>query len=400
MDKVLLTRLAKFASVIFGCVLLLSFAERSYASVNANGQNIVTVTVKGLGLDKESALKDALRKAIEKGGKIKIYSESKTENYVLVRDTVLARASGLIRDYKILAEGQDDLGGYFIKIRANVDRKLVDATWGQVEILLRQLGRPKILVSFVERIYDVTMPADKRERVDADSMLGNKIESLLAEKGFELVDKNQLNQLKKNKLVQATLKGDTQEIQRLSQELGAQMFIVGNARGSGPQITNAYGAKLYMWETDVTLKAFWAETAQILFAKSEVGTRSGSRTPGPAGCKKAIAKAGDKLAKQCLQEILAKWSQIATGGGKVIVEVKGITFKQMLKLQKAIKKLDGVKSITRKWHKPVVKYEIITNDSAEAFAEKLADLKLDGFSLDIEDQNYNTINAVVTSNKQ
>ncbi len=379
---------------------LISFVLTGNIIANNKQEDIVTVTVKGLGIDKESALKDALRKAVEKGGKIKIYSESKTENYVLIRDTILARASGLIKDYKIISEGADDLGGYFVKIRARVDRKLVDATWGQVEILLRQLGRPKILVSFVERIYDVTLPADKRERVDADSMLGNKIESLLVEKGFELVDKNQLNQLKKNKLIQATLKGDTGAIKRLAGELGAQMFIVGNARGSGPQITNAYGAKLYMWETDVTLKAFWAETAQVLFAKSEVGTRSGSRTPGPPGCKKAIAKAGDKLAKECLQAILAKWSQVATGGGKIIVEVKNISFKQMLKLQKELKKIKGVKSITRKWHKPVVKYEIVTTDSAEIFAEKLAEMELKGFSLDIEDQNYNTINAVVTTEKQ
>jgi len=363
-------------------------------------ENIVTVTVKGLGLDKDTALKDALRKAIEKGGRIKIYSESKTENYVLIRDTILARASGLIKDYKIISEGADDLGGYFVKITARVDRKLVDATWGQVEILLDQLGRPKILVSFVERIYDVSLPANRRERIDADSMLGNKIEELLTEKGFELVDKNQLNQLKKNKLVQATLKGDTQTIKQLAGQLGAEMFIVGNARGSGPQITNAYGTKLYMWETDVTLKAFWSETAQILFAKSEVGSRSGSRTPGPPGCKKAIAKAGDKLAKQCLLAILAKWSQTATGGGKIIVEVKNISFKQMLKLQKALKKITGVKRVNRKWNKPTARYEITTTDSAETFVEKLADLTLPGFELDIEDQNFNTINATVKKTKQ
>ena len=372
-------------------------APRLFAGAD---EDVVTVTVKGIGLDKDSALKDALRKAVEKGGKIKLYSESKTENYVLVRDTILARASGLIKDYKIIAQGADDLGGYFVKITARVDRKLVDATWGQVEILLKQLGRPKILVSFVERIYDVSLPPPSRERIDADSLLGNKIEELLTEKGFELVDKNQLNQLKKNKLIQATLKNDTQTISKLANQLGAEMFIVGNARGSGPQITNAYGTKLYMWETDVTLKAFWAETAQILFAKSEVGSRSGSRTPGPPGCKKAIAKAGDKLARQCLQAILQKWSQIATSGGKVILEVKNLNFRQILKLQKAIKKIKGVKSITRRWNKPVARYEITTTDSAETFAEKLADLTLPGFTLDIEDQNFNTINATVKKTKQ
>ena len=186
-------------------VFVVCFFSISSACGAIDKGNIVTVKVKGAGTDKDSALADALRKAIEKGGHLKVYSESQTENYVLIRDTILARASGLIKDYKILRKGEDIIGGYFVEIEARVDRKMIDATWGQVEILLKQMGRPKILVTFVERIYDLMMPAPQRERVDAASLLANKIEEMLTEKGFELVDKNQLGELKKSKLIQATL---------------------------------------------------------------------------------------------------------------------------------------------------------------------------------------------------
>ncbi len=368
-----------------------------FAPADDAKEDLNTVTVKGLGTDEQSALDDGLRKAVEQGGKLKLYAESKTENYELIHDTILSQATGLIKEYKVLKKGEDDLGGYFVEIEAVIDRQVVDATWGQVEILLRQLGRPKILVSIVERIHDTTR-ADKRvEQVDADSLLGNMIEKLLVDKGFALVDKGQIEQLKQDQIRQATLDNDTAALKRLATELGAQMYIVGNARASGPQLTDAYGTTLYMWETDVTLKAFWSETAAILFAENKVGDRSGSRTQGPPGAKKAIEKSGQDLAKKCLQAILQKWSRQATSGGQVVVTVNNLAFKQMLAIQKKLEAIDGVKEVHRQWNKPVAKFEIKTTDTAEKFVEKFAELEFDDFALDIEDQKFNTITASVES---
>lgn len=374
-------------------VTLAGLMSITVARAELKKTDVVTVTVKGVGLDKESALNDALRKAVEKGGQIKLYSQSKTENYVLVKDTILAQASGLVKDPKILKEGKDPLGGYFVQIRVKVDRKIIDATWGQVELLLKQLGRPKILVSFVERIYDTTMPAPKRERIDADSLLANKIEQLLLEKGFALVDKAQIDQIKQAKLTKATLDEDLGTIRQLATDFGAQMYIVGHSRASGPQLTDAYGTTLHMWETDVTLKAYWAATAAMLFAKDRQGDRSGSRAPGPPGAKKAIAKSGTVLAEKCLVAILQKWSKVAVSGGTIVLDVRDLTFKRMLAIHKTLKKVKGVKEVRRKWSKPTATYEIITTDTAEVFVEKLAELEWEGFSLEIDDQKFNTITA-------
>ncbi len=376
-------------------VLALILASGVVTAADSDKKDSRAVTVKGHGVDEESALNDALRKAVEEGGKIKLYSESKTENYELVKDTILAQASGMIKEYKILKKGASPLGGHFVQIKAVVDRKMIDATWAQVEILLKQLGRPKILVSIVERIYDTSRPDHHVERVDADSMLASKIEQLLVEKGFALVDKGQIDANKQAKLKQATIDMDNAAMKRLAAETGAQMYIVGNCRASGPQISKAYGVKLYMWETDLTIKAYWAETAGILFAENKVGDRSGSRVQGPPGAKKAIAKSGDALARKCLKNILAKWSKLAVGGGNVVLEIKGAKFKQVLAIQKALKKIKNVKEVRRKWNKPVAKFEIITKDTAEKFVEHVAELEFKGFALDIESQKFNTIIATV-----
>jgi len=375
--------------------LSLSLMNLSLQAQNRNdGPDVVTVRVKGMGVDHDAALKDALRKAVETGGHLEVFAQSESENYVLTRDTVLAQVTGLIKDYRILSEGEYPLGGYFVEITAKIDRKIIDATWGQVQILLKQMGKPKILVNIVEKINDMALknPDDKPEHT---SLLENKIEQLLVEKGFDVVDKNQIERLKQDKLDQAGLTEDVQAMKTLAGELGAQMFIVGFARASGPQLSNAYGVQLFMWETDVTLKAFWSETGQILFNRSETGTRGGSRAPGPPGAKDAIAKAGDKMAQACLQAILEKWSRQSVGGGKVALEVKGLDFKRKLMLHDGLKQIQGVQDVTREWHKPIAKFEIGTIHSAAQFAEILADSQFENFALDIDDQKYNTIQATV-----
>ncbi len=392
-----------------GIFVLINFAGISTASAQegqkvppppdqSSRPDVVTVRVKGLGVDQKDALNDALRKAIERGGHLEVFAQSQTENYTLIHDTVLAQATGLIRDYQICREGDNPIGGYFVEIEARVDRKIIDATWGQVQILLQQMGRPKILVNFVEKINDLAL--QNGEVVETESLLANKIEQLLVEKGFEIVDSRQIENLKQNRLKEAALNQDQPMLKQLAGELGAQMYIVGVARASGPQTTDAYGVPLYMWETDVTLKAFWSETGQILFAKSDIGTRSGSRTPGPPGAKKAIEKAGEKLAYQCLQAILEKWSRQTVGGGKIVLEVKGVDFKRMLMIQDALKQIQDVRDVSREFNKPTAKFELTTPIAAEKFAEILCDIQWPDFALEIENQKFNTIYAMVVMCKQ
>ena len=52
------------------------------------------VLARELAQDKASALADALRKAVEKGGKQEIASFSKAEDFTLIRDTIYSRTEG------------------------------------------------------------------------------------------------------------------------------------------------------------------------------------------------------------------------------------------------------------------------------------------------------------------
>jgi hypothetical protein len=150
-----------------------------------------------------------------------------------------------------------------------------------------------------------------------------------------------------------------------------------------------------MWETDVTLKAYWSETGQVLFAKNEVGSPGGSRTPGAPGAKKSIEKAGEKIAQECLMAILEKWSRQTVSGGKVVLEVNGVSYRAMMAIQDGLKQLETVREVRKQFHKPIAKFEIVTPTSAEDFAELLSGMQWPDFELEIEDQHFNTIKACV-----
>ena len=115
------------------------------------GKNLVEVTVTGAGTSKEEAIHDAMRKAVERGAGTFIYSQSKTRDFVLVKDTVLARSAGFIQSHKVLSSKQQEDGTWEVKIKAIVSVKGIVDTWGAVTTLLKQMGRPKLWSSFKRR---------------------------------------------------------------------------------------------------------------------------------------------------------------------------------------------------------------------------------------------------------
>ncbi len=380
--------------------LLLTLAAIAVLAVPAtpavHAQDIVTVKVKGEGLDHDAAIKDALRKAVEQGGKNEIASRSKTKDFALEYDVVLARASGLVKDFKVLSE-KEVSGVTIVRIEAQVSKTLIDATWADVAIQLKQLGRPKIMVIFTEIIHDLDRPEHNREIIQRSSLLGTRIERKLLKLGFKLVNPGQMKEIDRKKAEAAAMDDDAAALRALASSYGAAIYIKGEARATGPQRTTAAGISLHMWETDVTIQGFWTETADAIFSNTLVGTRSGSRVAGPPGGRKALEKAGAKLADASVFDMLEAWSRGTMGGtGDVIVEVHDVAnIKQAIKIKKALAGVKGVEEVQKEGVKGTVKYTVVTTMNAETFIEHMIEFTFDGFELDFEDQKMKTITCRV-----
>jgi len=375
-----------------GCALLA-------AAPPAQADDVRTVTVKNVeGLDCDDAVKRALRQAIEQAGKVDVFSKSETENFQLMKDTVLARAVGKVTDYKVLSKQEGVGGTCVVSLEAKVSKELLDATWGEVEILLQQMGRPKIMVFFAERIFDLKTPEGRRKgMLDTDSQFQVMIEQKLADVGFELVAKEQVEAIKQTKAAEAAANDDVGVMQAIAADYGAHLFIAGKANTTGPQDKEAFGTMLHMWETDVTLRAYWTETAGLLFAAGtpEGWRRGGSRVDGRPGAKQALQNTARNMAELCVAKLLETWTRQAVGGGEIILEIHNCKFKQALTVQKQVEKIEDVQEVRREFKKPLAKLRIKAKISAEKLVELVAEMEFDDFALEIEDQRLNTITCKI-----
>ena len=359
-------------------------------------EDVAIVKVTGQGIDKDAAVKDALRNAVEKGGLTEIAGKSQVKDYALEFDVVLARSSGLVKDYKVLNERTSE-GLVTVEIEAKVSKKLIDATWAEVTLLLKQLGRPKIMVFFTEVIHDLERPEGTREVVQTDSVLGTQIERKLLKLGFKLVNAAQMKEIDRKKAEIAAAESDAGTLKSIASGYGAAIYIRGTSRASGPQKTTAAGIDLNMWETDATVQGFWTETGDAIFSNSMTGVRGGSRVAGPPGGRQALEKTGQKLADASVFDMLEAWSRGTSGGvGDIIVEVKDVaTVEQAIKIKKALEAIKGVEEVSKDGARGTVKFTVVTNLNAENFVESVVELKFEDFKLEVEDQKMKTITCKV-----
>ncbi len=382
---------------VFGSVLCVAaWVVIGLLPVETSGEDIETVRAKGQGVDEAGAVKDALRHAIEKGGKSEIASRSKTKDFALEFDIILSRSQGLVKGYKVLSVRERD-GITTVEIEAQVSKTLIDATWADVTIQLKQLGRPKIMVMFTEVIHDLDRPEGSREIVQRQSLLGVAIERKLLKLGFKLVNPSQMKEIDRKKAEAAVMDDDTAALKAIAGRYGAAIYIKGTSRASGPQRTVAAGIELNMWESDVTIQGFWTETADMIFSNTMVGTRGGSRVAGPPGGRKALEKSGKKLADASIYDLLEAWTRGTAGGvGDIIIEVNNVAnVKQAIRIKKALAKLQGVEEVGRDGVKGNVRFTVTVNMGAEEFLEHLIELTFEGFELEVEDQKMKTIVCTV-----
>ena len=212
---------------VFGSVLCVAaWVVIGLLPVETSGEDIETVRAKGQGVDEAGAVKDALRHAIEKGGQSEIASRSKTKDFALEFDIILSRSQGLVKGHKVLSVRERD-GITTVEIEAQVSKSLIDATWADVTIQLKQLGRPKIMVMFTEVIHDLDRPEGSREIVQRQSLLGVAIERKLLKLGFKLVNPSQMKEIDRKKAEAAVMDDDTAALKAIAGRYGAAIYIKG-----------------------------------------------------------------------------------------------------------------------------------------------------------------------------
>lgn len=341
-------------------------------------KDVVTVVVTGAGTTEEEAIRDAKRKACEKGGGTFIYSQSKAKDFVLIKDTILTRSNGFVQKFEVLKKGEED-GIHRIEAKVVVSVKGIADAWGVVKNLLSEMGRPKVMVYITERI--------DKEKQDS-SRVQTHVEKLLLKNGFLLVDKEQIKAIDKKEMEAALLENKPAKVQAIARRFGAQLFITGSANARLGQTKEVYGVKIHLYGGTAELRCFRTDTAQMLSSQS--ASAMGSDRMPLNSAKKSLQAAGEDVAPKIQYDILKFWQDVLEGRGEVQFQVEGGNFGTFVKLKKKLPDVKGIKEISGKFHAKTCMFSIESEVKAETLAEWIMEAMPE---CEITDVSQNVIKA-------
>lgn len=352
-----------------GCWSLLAAVCLALPAVAAE-EDVVVVTVIGEGITQDEACRDALRKALEQGGRVEIASRSQVENFELIRDTIFARADGIVTDYKILRQGDAAGGVKFCEIRAQVSKSAIASTWGEVQNVLDQIGQPGVAVYILERIDGVKQDS---------SILESNIENRLLAKGFKVYAGEQLRAIAEKELADAHTDANVTKMQAIAKDFGAEIFISGTAQANAAGVRNLYGQETAMYNGDAMIKMYYTDTGQLMASEPLPSWRGGARgyfTHSPQAGKKALDGAGKEIVERCYQNVMRNWATRISHGGDLTLEIEGMSIAEALRLKKKIKAIDPDKIVSvngPKATKGIMTFRIKAKMTAEDLAVYLVE---------------------------
>lgn len=357
-------------SMLTTLVALLSVSAFAAAGVFPNQKappgDVVVVEVEGEGLSKDEAVKAALRSALERGGRNEIFSETHVQNYELLRDTIISRAQGIVTDFTVVSEQRGIGGTYKVRIKARVSKSALAQTWGELQNVLNQIGRPKILVSIAERIDG---------RLEEQSILETKIEERLLQSGFDVVAAGAAAALRDTEVRIATAGQNTSKLQALAKDFDAHIFITGTVNADHAGIEDLYGVPAAFYNCDVQIRAYYTDTAKLLASKGIPVTRGGARGRSdfsPQAGKMAIVNVSGPLVDGLYEQILRQWATAISAGGELVLEVEGLNYKSGSRIKSMLAKMEGVEHVGFKLTRGVGTYHINAKMGAEILAERLS----------------------------
>lgn len=348
--------------------------------------DVVVVDAEGEGMTKDEALRAALRSALEKGGRNEIFSHTEVQDFQVMHDTIISRAQGLVKDFKVLEE-KPVMGGTFkVRIRAMVSKSVLAAAWGELQNVLKQVGRPKVLVWINERIDD---------RPQEESLLENKIEERLLKSGFDLVARKAIAAIKQKELADAAATRNVEKMQAIAKDFDAHIFITGTANAHHADIVTAYQVPMVAYNCDAEVKVYYTDTGKLLASKglpNQRGLARGRNQYSPQAGRQALENVSFPLVDGIYQQVMEQWATAISAGGELILEVEGMKFATANRLRQALQGMEKVTNVNMDLTRGVAKYRINTQLSAQDLAERLSQGEFEKL-LDITDLKLNRIQA-------
>lgn len=348
-------------------------AEEKQKTISTTG-----VSIAGTDTSRKEAVRDALRNAVEEGMGTFITADLIVENKKIVDEKILSRTEGYVQDYRILEE-EESGGLYKVKIEATVKTGEIQNELRAIGLLMERKQMPRVMILVGTReggeyIYFKTH--------DWISTVKSIIEKAFLKKKFILVDYDIDKQRKMIELAS----GNVTKIAALAKHIGAEVLIIGESTRIFDRIARFYGTDARFYRTEVQLRVVEAGTGRVIFSGAEEGKTSATLNP--------LKESARKLTNEAIEALLQKWSSDVSNATTLSLSISGITFSQLIKLEKAISYIKGVEGLRRRsYAENEAHLDVEFAGNGDDLAERL--LSITGPPIVITGLNQQTINLEV-----
>ena len=240
----------KFRTVLLGILIAVCPVIFAQASQYMHDHNITEVEVQGTGANMQAAINVAKRNAIETAIGTYLVSEQEMQNYMTVKDQVLAKSEGFVKSYELLDKSKGPDGAWTVTIKAAVTKDVIMNDLEALGILLSQLDNPSIVVFYAPK----GVPYDQRFTEQAINM----INQYFTTNRYDVYDLDQLNAMIEDdmSMKQISIGEDVDMAQILAKKLKSDIYVtvalILEDLGNGKKKAKA------------TAKIFNASTAKLL----------------------------------------------------------------------------------------------------------------------------------------
>jgi hypothetical protein len=293
-----------------------------------------TVTVEGVGANKQEALLQAKRAAVEEGIGVVLTSQTEVENFMLKKDKVITQSVGAVRSYDLIKEEQKG-DAWHVKIKAVVSLDSITADLMALKILLAAMDKPRTMVLIQE---------------EGGTNAESTVVDYLQKKGFDLVDPAQTAALmsKDDPFIRRAIEGDPVAAAKLGAENGAEYVVVGSVKKSvlPGEVIKDTGMK--SGQATLTIKVVNCSNGRIVATKS-ASAAAVHIADGTAMAQAAAKAATSLMDKKLFEAIIASFQDSINNGATYEVVISGVkSYSQQKSAAKILEDTEGVVSVSRR----------------------------------------------------
>ena len=353
---------------------LITVEAEGFAPIGSGGKNAA----------REAARRSAYRDALEKALGATVQGVTEMKNYEVVRDKVFSQTQGIVKNFDILREWEDDDGVFYISALCKVSFAALDGVLGPA--VLDALGNPRVMVLIDERIGDTQSFLSTTE---------GEVLRVFEKAGYFLVDPGQSELLKGIDLDAARRSGNPDQMRDLARTFRADVLIFGKAYASAFTRQRINGVNMYGGRSTVQLRAVLSNSAQMLGSDTiEEKTIGLTQEDGAIkGFKTAASISGKSLVHKIAYSLVSG-SAGGIPGRTVNVKVMDIDFRAARALKDFLDGVDGVTgTYQRSYRNKTLELDVTSDKTAEDVAGLLSDQ-----GIDIEDITSATVEGRAAGN--